>query len=175
MYQPTESAVLVVVPPAEPAVARHRRRFDFSAEWGVPAHVTLLYPFVPPAAIDADVLSRLGRAIAAVPRFHAEWSRTDWFGTDVLWLVPEPASSFQMLMDNVWRAFPDFPPFGGQLDEIVPHLTVGHDAPLDELRVAELDVLAHLPIRMDVTAVQVMAGSKAPNSWQMIAELPLGQ
>jgi hypothetical protein len=37
-----------------------------------------------------------------------------------------------------------------------------------------LDVLAYLPIRMEVTTVQVMAGAKAPNSWRTIAELPLG-
>lgn len=77
-------------------------------------------------------------------------------------------------MKSVWRAFPDFPPYGGPLDDVVPHLTVGHDAPLDELRAAELDLVAHLPIRMEVTTVQVMAGAKAPNSWNTVAELPLG-
>ncbi|HEU4540964.1 MAG TPA: 2'-5' RNA ligase family protein [Jiangellaceae bacterium] len=174
MYQPTESAVLVVVPPAEPAVARHRRRFDLAAGWGVPAHVTVLYPFVPPPAIDERVLERLGRAVAAVPRFRAELPRTGWFGTDVLWLAPVPASSFRSLMTSVWQAFPECPPYGGQLDDVMPHLTVGHDAPVNELQAAELDVLAHLPIRLEVTTVQVMVGAKAPNSWRTIAELPLG-
>jgi hypothetical protein len=90
MYQPTESAVLVVVLPADPAVAEHRRRFDLAAGWGVPAHVTVLYPFVPPSAIDERVLDRLGQAVAAIPRFRAEWPTMGWFGTDVLWSCRNP-------------------------------------------------------------------------------------
>ena len=42
-----ESAVLVPVPEAERAVSRHRARLDGAAARGVPAHVTVLYPFVP--------------------------------------------------------------------------------------------------------------------------------
>jgi hypothetical protein len=45
---PTESALVVVVPEAEAAVNAHRRRLDPAAAWGVPAHVTVLYPFAPP-------------------------------------------------------------------------------------------------------------------------------
>ena len=48
MTEPTESAVIVAVPAAEPAVRAHRQQFDRAAAWGVPAHVTVLYPFVPP-------------------------------------------------------------------------------------------------------------------------------
>ena len=43
-----ESALLVAVPAAEPAVAAHRSRLDTSAAVGVPAHITVLYPFLPP-------------------------------------------------------------------------------------------------------------------------------
>ena len=48
-----QSAVLVPVPEAERAVSRHRTRLDRAAAWGVPAHVTILYPFVAPSAITA--------------------------------------------------------------------------------------------------------------------------
>ena len=43
-----ESAILVPVPEAGPVVGRLRARLDRSASRGVPAHVTVLYPFVPP-------------------------------------------------------------------------------------------------------------------------------
>ena len=39
------SALLVAIPSAEPAVARHRDRFDSSAPRGVPAHITVLFPW----------------------------------------------------------------------------------------------------------------------------------
>lgn len=170
----TESAVLVTVPAAEAAVARHRERFDLAAQWGVPAHVTVLYPFVPPAAIDNAVLADLARAAAAVLQFRAEWRRTGWFGGDVLWLAPEPESSFRALTAAVWHAFPDHPPYEGRFDDVVPHLTIGHDAPFDDLRAAEREVVTRLPITMVVNAVQLMCGTTTPGSWRTIAEFPLG-
>src|ERR1700761_7063123 len=47
-----QSALLIRVPAAEPAVGAHRARLDASARDGVPAHLTVLYPFLPPAQID---------------------------------------------------------------------------------------------------------------------------
>jgi hypothetical protein len=47
----TESAVLVPIPAAERVVSTHRSRLDGAAALGVPAHVTVLFPFVPPSAI----------------------------------------------------------------------------------------------------------------------------
>jgi hypothetical protein len=38
----------------EPAVSRHRARLDRAAAWGVPAHVTILYPFVTPSAAQGS-------------------------------------------------------------------------------------------------------------------------
>jgi len=46
-----EAILLLPVPAAEPAVSRHRARLVESAKGGVPAHITVLYPFLPPAGI----------------------------------------------------------------------------------------------------------------------------
>jgi hypothetical protein len=59
-----ESALLVPVPAAEPAVGQHRARLDEAARDGVPAHITVLYPFLPPAGIDKTLLAALGRLFA---------------------------------------------------------------------------------------------------------------
>lgn len=74
----------------------------------------------------------------------------------------------------MWTAFPDCPPYDGEHADVIPHLTVAQDAPLDDLREAEDAVLTELPIRMHVRSVQVMVGTDAPRSWRTIAELPLG-
>jgi hypothetical protein len=42
------SAAVLLVPEAEPVVGVTRARYDRSGRWGVPAHVTVLFPFVPP-------------------------------------------------------------------------------------------------------------------------------
>src|SRR4051812_32565116 len=54
-----ESAILLAVPEAEPLVHEWRAKGDPSAAHGVPAHVTLLYPFLPVEAIDVGVTAEL--------------------------------------------------------------------------------------------------------------------
>ncbi|WP_121257005.1 2'-5' RNA ligase family protein [Nocardioides ferulae] len=172
--QSTLSAVIVPIPGAERTVAAHRARHDRASSWGVPAHVTVLYPFVPPAAIDQDVLTRVARAVEAVPRFDVAFERSEWFGDSVLWLAPEPSAPFEELTAVLSDAFPEHPPYGGAFEEVVPHLTVGHDAELAELLRAEAAVRAGLPVRGRVDAVQVWAGSQAPGTWACLAHAPLG-
>ncbi len=41
----TESALLLICPEAEQAVAAERARFDRAAQDGIPAHFTVIYPF----------------------------------------------------------------------------------------------------------------------------------
>lgn len=65
--RPSESCLLVPVPEAELAVGRLRRRLDQSAAWGVPAHVTILYPFVLPGEMTSTVIEAAAAAIASVP------------------------------------------------------------------------------------------------------------
>jgi len=59
------SGLIVEVPEAEPAVARWRAQLDPLAAQGVPAHVTVLYPFLPVTEIDGQVRSRLTALFAA--------------------------------------------------------------------------------------------------------------
>jgi hypothetical protein len=95
--EPTESAVLVPVPEAERVVSRHRARLDAAAALGVPAHVTVLFPFVPPSEIAAATLESLAAALASAGAFDCEFPDTAWFGSDVLWLAPRPAAPFRAL------------------------------------------------------------------------------
>ena len=170
-----ESAVLVPIPEAEQAVSAHRGRLDRAAAWGVPAHVTVLYPFVPPPAITAAVIAGLAGAVGSVSTFSCEFAATAWFGEEVVWLVPRPDQPFRALTQAVSAVFPGYLPYGGAHDDVVPHLTIG-DRPaggVRELRAAETDVLRWLPIQARISRVWLMTGNPAPGSWQTVAELPL--
>ena len=59
------SAVIVPVPEAEPVVGEFRASMDTAARWGVPAHVTVIYPFLAPDRLGTGELRRLGDAVAA--------------------------------------------------------------------------------------------------------------
>ena len=64
---------------------------------GVPAHVTVLYPFVPPGQITPAVIQMAAAAVRFVPGFGCRFAGTNWFGEDILWLAPEPAGPFRAL------------------------------------------------------------------------------
>jgi hypothetical protein len=170
---PTESAVVVAIPETEPAVAAHRERLDRAAGWGVPAHVTVLYPFLPPDRIDAAVLDALAEAVRTVPAFDVTFRAVRWFGDQVVWLAPEPDAPFHALTRAVWERFPDHPPYAGTIADPRPHLTIGHDHPRAVLREAADAVAEHLPLTARVTAARLIQGSPEPGAWHTRADLPL--
>jgi 2'-5' RNA ligase len=121
----TETAVLALVPEAEPVVGEHRRRLDPTVADGIPAHVTVLYPFVPPTGVTTTTVATLHDAVGPAAPFTCRFAATGWFGEDLLWLAPEAEASFRELTTRVWRAFPAQVPYDGE-HEPHPHLTVGY-------------------------------------------------
>jgi 2'-5' RNA ligase len=168
------SGLVVAVPEAEPAVARHRQLLDASARLGAPAHVTVLFPFVPTAELDERTLARVGATVSAVPAFLYTFRRTDWFGDDVLWLAPDDPGPFRELTERAHAAFPDHPPFEGVYADVVPHLTVGHRHPRPVLEGAEREVLDHLPITRRAIDVVLLAQGGPGGRWTVWPRFPLG-
>jgi len=167
------SALLVAVPEAEPAVRKHRARLDSSARDGVPAHLTVLYPFLQPASIDDAVLASLRQLFAGFAPFDVTLDRVSWFGEDVLWLAPRDDGPFRALTGAAFAAFPGCPPYGGAYADVIPHLTIGDDGPPADMQAAERSVHAALPIHARVTHARLIRGSTEANSWQTMREFPL--
>ena len=167
------SGLILEIPEAEPAVARLRERLDASAPLGIPAHITVLFPFVPPGTIDPAVLAELTHLFAAVSRFRFRLDHTDWFGDEVLWLGPRDPGPFRALTEAVHRAFPAFPPFEGQFSDVIPHLTVGKGHPVTDLRAAEESVQVHLPIEGHATEVALVTQQSAGGRWIKAATFAL--
>src|SRR5512144_919904 len=94
--KPVESALIIAVPEAEPLVKALRERFDSSAAAGVPAHITILYPFMPPDKITPDVLAELRELFAQFQAFGFALPETRLF-PDVFYLAPSPAEPFKAL------------------------------------------------------------------------------
>jgi hypothetical protein len=176
----TQSALLLAVPAAEAAVGAHRARLDASARDGVPAHLTVLYPFLPPTEIGPGVLAELSRLFAGTPRFDFTLDRVRWFSESVVWLGPSDESPFRALTQRTALAYPSCPPYGGQHPDTVPHLTVGHLGGPAELRAAGEAVRPLLPITAQASEVTLMAGPKPgphsgpPGRWRTVASFPLG-
>ena len=165
---PTNSAVVVLVPEAEAAIGAWRAELDPAAVLGVPAHVTLMYPFASPDAIDAGVTAKLTAALGESRAFEYSLESVEWFGDEVVWLAPVPAQPFIDMTRALVRAFPQFPRYGGAHgDEIVPHVTIGEGSPGARMAEAARDVAPKLPIPATADEVALIVGREAPNSWRV--------
>lgn len=143
-----ESAVLIPVPEAEPLVGRWRERYDPSATVGVPAHITLLYPFIDPDAIDGLILRRLEEVFAGVLILDYTLGGPSSFGDDVLWLAPDPAEPFLAMTNALTETF-GLKPYSGTIEEVTPHLTVvdaSSGAGIDVMNEARDALVGSLPI-----------------------------
>jgi 2'-5' RNA ligase len=142
---PPESAVLVPVPEAERYVERHRFRHDSVALRGVPAHITILFPFMPPSALTAATTRSVREVLTPFPAFSFSLARLERFPEGALYLAPDPAEPFVRLTEAFADRFPAYPPYGGAHPDVIPHLTVAQtpDVPVEDVA----DIERHLPIR----------------------------
>lgn len=176
-----ETALLLRITGAEAAVARHRGRFDSAAADGIPAHVTVLYPFVPFDDLREGDHHRLDGLFATQQSFQYVGRRTSWFGDRVLFVQLEDPEPVRALTAQVAATYPGYPPYAGEIaiEDVIPHLTVGHDHPLPELRAAEREVLASLPVEDLIDHVELWSGPAvpgrtAPRPWRHIRSYRLG-
>src|SRR5512140_2210757 len=103
-----ESALIIAVPEAEPLVKTLRERFDWSAAQGVPAHITIDYPFIPPDKITLEVLADLQEFFAQFAAFDFTLPETRRFPA-VLYLAPSPAEPFKVLIHAIVERYPKYP------------------------------------------------------------------
>jgi len=133
---PRRTALIVPVPEADAYV--------LDAPPGVGAHVTVLAWFLEPDGIDEDALAHVFEHFSA---FAFVLDRVERFDDGITWLHPEPSQPFAELTEAVWRRWPQCPPYGGEHDEVIPHLTIA---------TSRVKVDAPLPIRCRATEVQLL-------------------
>jgi 2'-5' RNA ligase len=174
---PTESSLLIVFPAAEIAVGPYRARYDKAAQVGVPAHITVAYPFKPADQLTETDHATLCNLFARMPRFRVTGAATEWFGDDVVFVSPQDAQPIVSLTRAVEAAFPEFPIYGGSFDDVVPHLTIGHNQPPNLLREAERAVQRHLPVVQEVLTVDLWSGpalASGRGHWHLERSYALG-
>ena len=130
-----ESALVVLVPEAEAAAKPFRDRYDPSAAAGMPAHITLLYPFKSPDDIDDPTLGKLRDCFARFEPIRFALHTIKRF-PEVLYLAPEPDDPFRRLTVAIWNLFPETPPYRGKWPDIIPHLSIAWRA--DEQQLATI-------------------------------------
>ncbi|MDF6043866.1 2'-5' RNA ligase family protein [Streptomyces sp. JH14] len=154
-YRAGETALIVKVPEAEPVVGSWRERFDASVGAGVPAHVSVLYPFLSQDRVGDHVLGVLGKLFGSHSGFDLCFRECGRF-PGVLYLAPEADDQFRALTVAVADRWPEAPPYGGQFAEVIPHLTVAHGQEPSVLDAVEAGLSSRLPIATHVSSVQLL-------------------
>lgn len=118
-----ESALVVLIPEADGLVASFRERYTPSAAEGMPAHITINYPFQPSEPDREFTIDQLASLFSG---FHStQFSLTEiCSSSDTLYLAVEPEQPFRKLIEAVADKYPESPPYGGIHDDVIPHVTV---------------------------------------------------
>jgi hypothetical protein len=113
--RPTITGIVILVPEADDLVDH--------------AHVTLLAPFGRESRPSPAEVGEVERFFADVTPFDFALTGESMFPNGLRYLVPEPGSTFSRLTHRLHQLFPEYPPYGGQFDLVVPHLTIPDGVP----------------------------------------------
>lgn len=160
---------MIVIDDAEPFDAVRREFAVETYALGIPFHVTLLYPFAPP-----------GELVSEAGDFFAERAPLDFALTrvaawpDVVYAVPEPDDALRDTMRALFARFPQWPPYGGIHEEVIPHATLGEEVDAAAVRdEIERRIAPHLPHRCQASDVSLLE-EVAPDRWRERERFPLG-
>lgn len=142
---------------------------------GVPLHVTLLYPWVAPGDVDT-ALPTLRSVLARHEEFAFTFTEVRTFDSGVVWLAPEPPERFATLTAAINGAFPDFPPYGGAHETVIPHCTLA-DVDEGRLRMVLAQVkplVAPLLPRLHHVDHATVLAQRPDGYWREVARARLG-
>ena len=146
-------------------------------------HVTLLGPFMDRGVVDDDVVGAIREVLEPVRAFDFELSAVSHFLGGPTYLAPGPVEPFIQLTEILAAAFPQWPPYGGAFDEVIPHLSIGEALPESEVAVLRellpinatadevtltwwsehvAEVLVRFPLRPQRSQVTMAARTTAP-------------
>ena len=167
-----QTALLLPVSRVAPLIQPWARRYDPSAVGGVPPHVTVLFPFLPPEDITREVADRLRHLSLRHEAFTTDLADVGMFADgEVLHLRPDPDTPFRELAHAIRAQWPGLEPYGGRHDDPVPHVTVGFGIPRASARHAARSLLLSLPLPVHVDVLQVWGTDE--EGWHHLLSFPL--
>lgn len=164
----------LIVPVLEAEARIQPSPAEFVPIWsdGMPAHVTLLFPFLRLDQLDAAGLTDLTALFTGTPSIRATFAAIGQF-PEFVYLAPEPRAWFVRLTEALSARF-GLKPYGGIYADIMPHLTVArHADPAVQARVAAT-LARFLPFEADVREVWLMEET-ADGRWDRAATFAVGQ
>ena len=123
---PHYTSITIIPPhPLQEIAVPLLRRYTYDLPRRLPAHITVLYPFVQVETL-AEATVKLRGLCADIAPFPLTVAGYGSFPL-VAYLAVEPSEQLTALQRKIWDAFPDCEPYHGDFDGELPtpHVTVG--------------------------------------------------
>ena len=103
------TVIVVPVPEAEALVGRYRLRHTTSGGKGMPAHITVVAPFVDSDLLAAGAIQEVRDLLSEFGAFGFSLARAAYFALDerrALYLAPTPSEPFVRMAETILGQFP---------------------------------------------------------------------
>ena len=162
-----ETGLIIPVPAFEDFIQEHRAINGAVSPEGVPAHLTLLYPFLSPfRCLEAH--AEVEGFFAQVEPFDFELSQVGWFEERVVFLAPSDPTPFVELTERLIGQWTQCIPYGGRhAGKHVPHLTLGIEGTPEEMTSLAEAAEKLLPIKCTAEQAWLMIGRPHPTQWEV--------
>lgn len=171
-----ESAIDIHLESLDELVAPWRQATVEVANKGVPPHITLLYPWRV-APLSEEDTREVQKVLEQCHSFEIQLAKVSHFGKRVIYLAldDESEKAVKHLMQVLFLAFPETPPYGGAFSDPTPHLTIAKandDKHFEEL----MEEISHvvtlkLPIKYQVSGVSMIEETD-DGYWHVWASIP---
>jgi 2'-5' RNA ligase superfamily len=93
----------------------------------------------------------------------------------VLWLAPEPDDELRVRILELYARFPEWPPYGGEFPEPIPHATVGKvpegESQADVAAAVRAAAKPLLPVPFELREAALLVET-APDRWREARRFP---
>lgn len=156
-----QSLLLIPVPSSDSLIGPWRKKYDWVALHGVPAHITLLFPFKEPSQISGVDIEKLDGIFTKLRQFPFTLVKIGTF-PNVIFLEPNPRGPFIELTKKIVNAFPETPPWEGKYPAVNPHQTMCSRIADEYMNALVKEITLEITNKLPINAI-------AREAWLMIS------
>ncbi len=157
---PKEFTAIVILAPHEVqvALAPYRLKYGFEGAVRVPAHISLILPFV-----QLDELPQAEKKLRKICKTVAPFDITLKSYQNfpyAIFLVPQHPQPIIHLFEKIYAAFPDYPPYAGAYgNQLAPHMTIAEFKTVEEREAVQAQLPPWKPMTFRTDRIHILHGS----------------